>query len=207
MEVQRIKTEGPRIDPVRNVERLWLEVESAVGGGCSIEGHAVLGHVRDEKGTLVPQKTRIEVYADRLGAVLNRTRTNTHREIYQRAKESAEILTQDWIREHRKEYDGKRSQEEREKFVNLRCMHRPEHELIRMGYRTGLPPLESCKVIHPRNETTMDAFEWQKMPPEKRREWLVDAPITPQNAAQRANENLAHQIAQAIRDSRDDRKK
>jgi hypothetical protein len=209
VDVQKIKVEGTRIDPVRNVERLWLEVVCAVGNGCGIEGHIVRGHDVREDGSYGPVPTRIEVYADRLGAVLERVRTDAHRMIHERAAESAQILTDQWIREKgpafKRMLDTK-SPEERARIVGLQCNIRPEIEYARLGYRTGIPPLESCHVVSPKTGKTIDAREFQKLPHDKQREWLVDAPMTPTNAAQRANENLAHQIAQAIRESRSDKR-
>lgn len=196
-EVKRIKTEGRRVDVPRNIERLWLELE-AVGSGCSVEGHRVLGEVRNDDGTFSRQPSQIEIYADRLGAVLSRTRTDRDRQKYEQARESARILTDEWIEENKAAVNAKKNKEERERFIHLKCNIRPEHELARMGYRTGMPPLESCKIVHPQTYTTMDAREWQKLPADQRAEWFVEAPITPQNATQRANENLAMQIARAM---------
>ena len=29
------------------------------------------------------------------------------------------------------------------------CNLHPSHELIRLGYRTGMPPIAYCRVVHP----------------------------------------------------------
>lgn len=195
--LQRIKTEGPRINPLRNVERLWLEVE-AVGNGCSVETHKVLGEVRNDDGTTRRQVTRIEIYADRLNAVLTRTRTDKERRVWEQACESAQFLRDEWLRKNHAAIAAKKNAEERARFIHYEYSLTPAHELPRFGYPTGLPPIEVCKVIHPHTLEAMDAREWLKMPAEKRAEWHVSAPITPENAAQRSNENLAQQIGKAI---------
>lgn len=196
MEVKRIKTEGTRINPLRNVERLLIEVE-AVGNGCSVEGHKVLGEVRNDDGTFRRQPTRIEIYVDRLTAVLARTRTDKERRVYERACESHQELLRQWMEDpdNRKRIAACKSKEERERFIHYEYSLRPEHELKGLGYPHGLPPIESCKVIHPGDlDKTIDAREWQKLPAEQRAEWLVEAPITPQNASQRATESNARSI-------------
>lgn len=201
MDVQKIKVEGSRIDPVRNVERLWLEVVAAVGNGCGIEGHMIRGHERRDDGTFGPVPTRIEIYADRLDAVLERVRTDAHRMIHERAVESARILTEDWIRQKgpafKRMLDGK-PPEERARIVSLQCNIRPEIEYQRLGYRTGLPPLESCHIVHPKSGEKVEAHAYRSMPRDKQREYFVEAPMTPTNAAQRANEHLADAIERAL---------
>lgn len=200
MEVKRIKTEGPRMDATRNVERLWLEVE-AVGGGCSVEGHRVLGETRNDDGTLTRQPTLIEIYVDRLPAVIARTRTDKERRVWQQACESAQMLIDEWKRENAKVIASKRSQEERDRYVYLHCNVHASQQLAQFGYRTGLPPLDSCKVVHPENTSrTMDVREWQKLPADQRAEWLVDAPITAQNATQRAHEGLTGAFRDGMRE-------
>lgn len=197
MEVQRIKTEGPRINRLRNVERLWIEVE-AVGNGCSIETHKVLGVARNDDGTFRFQPTRIEIYADRLNAVLGRTRTEKERRAHEMACDLARNQIEEWIRENQKRVDKILVKEERERMIDLECNIRPEHHYKALGYPTGLPPITTCKVIHPHTYDTIDAFEFAKLSPEKKREWLVGAPVTPENAAVQANEHLAQTIAKAI---------
>ncbi len=201
MEVQTIKTEGKRIDPVRDVERLWLEVE-AVGNGCSIEGYAVPGEIRNDDGTTTRQRVRVEVYADRLGAVLARTREEKHREAWRRACESAEILTNEWINEHRKEYEAKKSQGKHHDFVRHGCNHRPSIELSRLGYRTGLPPLDVCNVVHPKTGATMDAREWAKLDANKRGEWMLPAYVTPGNAQARSGDGIRDALRELLAETR-----
>src|SRR5690349_1706612 len=99
MEVQRIQTEaavGRRIDPPRNVERLWLEVE-AVGNGCSLEGHNIKGMEPDGAGGFRFVQTRVEIYVDRLDAVLERVRTDAHRDVWKRAEEAATFQIENWL--------------------------------------------------------------------------------------------------------------
>lgn len=194
-EVQRIRTEGHLARP-RNRERVWLEVVAVPANGATIEGHFVRGPLARE-GKLVPQPVRIEVYEDRVAAVLARTRTEAHAEAYRKACEVNDHLRAEWIREHKAQVDAQ-APHEREQWIDLNCNLRPEQHLVMYGFRDGLPPLESCKVVHPHDERTIDAREWMKLDASKRREWLVDAPTTPENAAHRAGEHIADQIARAI---------
>lgn len=217
-DVLTIKTEGRRIDPVRNQERLWLEVGTTSSNGCSVEGHRIpAAEARDlepgearfpwEVKRWEPVPVVIEVYADRLGAVLERTRTKAHETLYERACEQAASLTEDWIREKRKEYEARQTDEERAKFVFANCNHRPEHELVRMNYRSGLPPLVFCRVVNPSDRgQVVDAFDFaelddaafEKKHKARKRDFVVDAPSTPMNAAQRANEHLADVLERAL---------
>jgi hypothetical protein len=199
VDVLKIATEGRRIDPVRNVERLWLEV-TAHGNGCSIEGHRVAGtEVTDTGPAFVP--TRIEIYEDHLDAVLERVRTEAHRAAYQAAEIDCVNETQNWIdakgREYRRRLESK-APHDRARMLHMECNLRPAHFLAAKGYRTGIPPLESCHVIHPRTGAKIDAREFQKLDVEKRREWIVDAPATPQNQSQRANEHLAETLERVL---------
>lgn len=223
MDVLRISTEGQRIDPVRNVERLWLEVGTTSVNGCSVEGHRVPGAVAraigDDEERFPWEKNRfeavpavIEVYRDRLGAVLQRTRTRAHDAQLERANEQALVLTNEWIREHRAAYEARLTPQDKAAFVYANCNHRPEHEFGRLGFRTGLPPLMFCRVVNPAApETKVDAFEFHELEEEafekrfrlRKRDFFVDAPTTPMNAAQRANEHLAHTIADALGRARD----
>jgi hypothetical protein len=194
----RIEPEpGKKIDRVRDVERLWLEVE-AVGGGSRVEGHRVLGVKRNDDGTFSGQPTRIEIYIDRLGAVLSRTRTDKERRVHEMAVMACDEQRKQWMEENKAAISAKRSKEERDRWIDINCMFRPELEYPRLGYRTGLPPLESCKVLHPQTGDSMDAFEWRKLPAEQRREWLVDAPKTADNANSRSADALAQAIAKAF---------
>lgn len=180
MDVQRIQTEGKRIDDVRNVERLWLAVSTKSENGCTIEGHLVRPSA---------DPVRIEVYADRLGRVLERTRTEAHQQAYAQA-----------VRMHETALVEERVQRKLPPGTDLGVTWNgcPEIHLAILGYRTGLPPLETCEVIRPDTGATMDARAFAALPADKQREWLVDAPVTPINAAQRANKHLADTIARAL---------
>lgn len=180
MNVQQIKTEGRRIDPVRNIERLWLALTTKAQNGASIEGHLV----RPGDEPVV-----IEVYADRLDAVLERTRTAAHREAHAQAVRMHETQAAEERRQRKLPPDAD---------MGVTWNGCPEIHYAILGYRSGLPPLESCEVVHPQTKARMDAREWQRLDAAKQREWLVDAPVTPMNAAQRANEHLADTIAKAI---------
>lgn len=180
MDVQRIKTEGTRIDPVRNVERLWLALTTRAQNGASIAGHLV------KPGD---KPTVIEVYADRLDAVLERVRTDAHREAYAQAVRMHETAAAE---------ERKRRKVPPDTDLGVTWNGCPEIHLGVLGYRTGLPPIETCEVVHPQTLETMDAREWQRLPEDKRRAWLVEAPSTPQNAAQRANEHLADTLARVF---------
>jgi hypothetical protein len=197
-EIQKIRTEGRRIDPPRNVERIYIEVE-AVGNGCTVEGRKALGVVRNDDGTFTRQPTRIEIYVDRLNAVLGRTRTDKERRAYQMAVEAHGEQMKQWMEEHKAHIAAKKTKEERERWIHITCNLRPEHNLAMLGYPRGLPPLESCKVIHPQSMDTMDAREWLKLPAERRAEWLVEPPLTPTNAGQRSAEQMANAMVQALR--------
>lgn len=180
MDVQRIKTEGKRIDEVRNVERLWLAVTTQSANGCVVEGHMV------RPGA---DPTRIEVYADRLPGVLARVRTEAHRAAWAQAIKMHEIAAAQERERHGLPADAD---------LGVLWNGCPEIHLQALGYRTGLPPLESCEVIRPDNGATMDAHAFSRLPEEQRHAWLVEAPMTPMNAAQRANEHLAATLAEAL---------
>jgi len=180
MEVQRIKTEGKRIDPVRNIERLWLALTTKSANGSTVEGHLI------KSGT---EPTMIEVYADRLPHVLERVRTDAHRRAYEMAVEMHKTAHAEECR-RRKVAAGT--------DLGTSWNGCPEIHLGLLGYRTGIPPIETCEVVHPRTKARVDAREFLTLPPEKQREWLVDAPVTPENAAQRANEHLAETIARVL---------
>lgn len=182
MEVQRIQTEGQRIDPVRNMHRLWLDVSTTSSNGCIIEGHLVHGPIKHKDGRIEPRTTRIEVYADRIGDVLKRVRTEEHNRVHETA-----------LRMH-------------DEARRLECMNRslppetdlgltwagaPEQHYALLGYRTGLPPLTFCRVVSPNSGESVDGFAFAALDEEKRKQWLVDAPITPHNASQRANEHFS----------------
>lgn len=172
MEVQRIKTEGTRIDPPRNVERLWLAVSTKSNSGAVVAGQHI-----------APGEPRvIEVYVDRLPAVLERTKTDAHRQAYEQAVRMHEVQAAE---------ERKRRKLPPDADLGITWNGCPEIHLGLLGYRDGLPPLESCEVVHPQSGERMDARAWQQLDEAKRRDWLVDAPQTPQNAAQRANEHLA----------------
>lgn len=202
MEVQTIKTEagiGEKIDRVRDVERLYLEVE-AVGNGCGIEGYKIPGETKNEDGTLSRQRVRIEIYADRLGFVLSRTREDKHRRAWEQAEESARILTDEWIREHKAEYNRKKELGKHHEYVRLGSPHHASIELTRLGYRTGIPPLDVCNVVHPKTGATMDAREFSKLDADKRREWTLPAYTTHGNAQARQGEAFVQGMRELLAD-------
>lgn len=180
MEVQRIKTEGRRIDDVRTVERLWLALTTKSENGCTIQGHLV------RPG---PEPVRIEIYADRLGAVLERVRTDAHRAAYAQAVKMHEAARDEECHAR----DLKPGSD-----LGMKWNGAPELHLGILGYRSGLPPLETCEVVHPRTGATMDARAWHVLPDEQQREWLVDAPVTPLNASQLAAESMAETLKNAF---------
>lgn len=186
MEIQRIQIEGARIDRVRNMHRMIVEVDAVPAGGVDVQGRRVIG------------TGRVEIYADRLDAVLAEVRTERHQVAYQAAKEAAERTTDEWKRENRKALSQFPTEEARAKYVALNCNVRPEQYLNLFGFRTGLPPLASCRVVHPVTEETVDAREWAKLPADKRSAWLIEPPATPETANAIAVNSIAAAIAAAL---------
>lgn len=220
-------TAGKKIDPVRNMERLWLEVGTTSANGCSIENHRVPGanlrKLRDDEPrdpwqthATEPVPVVIEVYADRLDAVLARTRTRMHEATYQTARDIALGRVKNWERENKARLDSITSPEERAKHVRIHCNFRPEHEYAALQLHGGMPPLAFCRVVNPKDRNKKaDAFDFLepvdddspgltdeaffKKYKARKADFMVEAPPTPFNAAQRANENLAQQLAAALK--------
>ena len=208
-----------KIDPPRNMERLWLEVGTTSVNGCTIENHHVPGaKLREPKDgdELLPWQTHvvepvpvvIEVYADRLTRVLERTRGKMHEAAYASAVDLAKGQVESWERENKAWLDSIDSAEARAKYVRIHCNHRPEHHLAFLGVRGGMPPLVFCKVVDPKNrKRKIDAFDFANLDDDEffkkhkatKASFMVEAPPTPYNAAQRANENLAQQLAEALK--------
>lgn len=185
MDLQRINLESR--DKPRNVGRLVIHVASSAVNGSMVQGYRI------------PREgAKVEIYVDRLPLVLERVRTQAHRDAYQRARETYQHLRAEWIKEHQRAYD-KKPEHERERWVDLKLNIRPEHELHRLKQK--MPALEYCLVEHPQTGDTMDAFEWQKLPAEQRAGWLVEPPVTTENAAARSNaavEQLAALVTRSL---------
>lgn len=186
MNVQKIPTEGDRIDRVRNAHRLYIEVDAVPVNGTIVQGHRVLG------------TGRVEIYADRLDAVLADVRTEEHARVHLMASEVAERARVVWREQNADRLRKIASAEERAAYEHLNCNEVPELYYHHFGARYGLPPLRSCHVVHPETDETMDARAWLAMPAEKRAEWLVEPPITPENANTVASKSIADAIAKAL---------
>lgn len=198
MEVLTIRTEGSRCDPPRNVRRLRLEVLTNSSNGATIEGRWVRGWTKTTEGMKPPEPWQIDVYEDRLPAVLERTRTEEHRRKHKLAEELSEHARQDWINEHRAEVEGK-PEAKRAEFVDRMGINlQPEHHYRLVGLPSGLPPLEYCKVVHPTTGEAMDGFEFAKLDRAKRDAWMMAAPRTVENATELAADKQANVIADAI---------
>lgn len=189
MDVQRIETEGTRIDRVRNQRRMVLELEAIPVNGCMIETHHVTG------------KARIEVYADRLPSVLERVRTADHDRIERDARAMADRLIGEDIRKLKLEAEWARCTDAEQKR-DLLIKHRINHawpQLVRLaGGGSGLPPLRSCKVVHVRTGLTMDARAWDRLPDDAKAGWLDAPPPTPENASSVAQQQLADAFTTAL---------
>lgn len=180
MEVQRIKTEGQRIDPLRNVERLWIAVTTSTVGGAVAGGHLV------KPG----DPATVEIYVDHLPGVLEQVRTDAHRAAWAQATKMHEVAAAEERKQRKLPPDAD---------MGVTWNGHPSIHLGILGYRKGLPEIETCDVVHPTKQgERMDARAWLALSADKQKEWMVDAPATPMNQAQRANEHLADTIARVF---------
>lgn len=229
-DIKRIQTESRdgRIDRVRNKHRLWLEVASHSQNGSTVGPHAVSGPEftqlsedaerlpwQTHSAKLVP--TRVEIYEDHLRDVLAKTRTPEDKAVLEAATDQAVSLTKDWIREHQREYDACGSEFDKAKMVYFRCQRRPEHELVRFGRRTGMPPLEYCWLIHPDDpERTIDARDYaelddatfRKKHKSDKASWRVAPPESPMSLVEaqiKGNQALADAILQVVKGHTNDK--
>lgn len=181
MEVLRIKTEGKGIR-LRNVPRIWIEVESA-SVNVMVEGHIVSG------------RKRIEIYEDRLEKVLEMLRTPEHVKAAQDAQRRADAELEAF-----KQANAKALAEapDPEAYIRKNTNISAEAILASMGYPRGLPPLLSCVVVNPKDPNRMiDAKAYLDATDEKRSEYRLPPPLTPENAQQLAMEKLAATLSTA----------
>lgn len=189
----------------RNVPRLVLATSTLSGNGVNVEGHRVDGPTidaptRDAHGkpltrlelrqarraaTPVQVETLIEVYVDRLTAVIARTRTDEHHRVHETA-----------VRMH----DEARQMECRARGLPLDTdldvswCGAPELHYPVLGYRTGLPPLTKLEVVHPRDGRRITPEAFLAMPVEEREDFMLRAPSSHENA----NDKLAETIARVL---------
>lgn len=194
--VSRIQLPGSglRADAPRNVARIFVQVSTLSANGCTIEGHLV------RPGAPV----RIEVYVDRLPHVLERVQTDEHRAVLAQATAAAERRNTLW-RESPQVAPmlARMSADERETYLRFNGPGsggpiQPAHVLNELGYRTGLPPLETCLVVHAQTGATMDARAWLALPRTEREEWVLDPPKTLDNEADRMTAVFAAAVANAL---------
>jgi len=196
-------TPGKDIDPPRDVQRLVLEVATDSMNGTGIEGHylpapAVVDCQR------VHKTVRIEVYADRLNAVLARVRGPKDHEALRLAKEMAPSVRQRWLDDEispsrqaklRNEPSTQGFADALEQHMHWKCpvnewtlLHEvfPEH-------RHRLPPLLFCRVVD-RDGVACDMGEFDRRP----QDFLHAAPPTTENRTRLAADHQAKVIAEAM---------
>lgn len=208
----RIPIEGERIDPVRDVKRIMVEVATDSTNGCNVGGGTTEasrgGHHRipppriDEDGVIHPSIARFEIYTDNLEAVRSRVRTEEHLRILEAARETAKEMRLRWLNEEVRPAEQRRLKSmaasdgrgTRLDEVMRRCPHNEWTVLSEAtSLRTGLPPLIYIKAVD-RDGIAHDLGEFEKDPSR----FLLDAPPTPVNATRLANEHLAATMADAI---------
>lgn len=121
----------------------------------------------------------LEVYEDRLPAIEKLVRTKEHDEAEALARRLSKTKQEQWIEERIEGFNGTATERAvfRERLAK-ECPHHWAQELVGLGkrFRAGLPVLMSMEVVR-----------------------RIGPPITPENAARNANQELADVIANAIR--------
>lgn len=183
MKTQRIDIEGR--GQIRNRHRLIVEAD------CEPEGCCVMRH-RVPMGT-----SRVEIYEDELSDVMERVRTPAQVEAAKMAEGVCDEHVKDWEKEHQ---TAKRSKTPAEwkRFVSINCNLAPQQFYSMFGMKTGLPPLRSLKVVSRDDTSTVSADAYLKMTPAKRSMYLIDAPHTPENAQDRAQDQF-EKLTEAIK--------
>jgi len=195
--------EGKRGMRPRNVARVIVEVDVATKGSMV------------EERSLPHGVSRVEVWADRLGAIAAKVRTPAHAAAYEAAAAIAA--------EHRKEWEAERTKERAqmiavggeqawENHVKARCNHVPEAYLHMVAgmfpgkdAKRGLPPLRSAHVLT-RDESrrvTIEAF--LELPEAQRAPFLIDPPATAESVQDRQATYL-EMIAKAVAGGQQNRK-
>lgn len=199
METLTIAAEGKNIDTPRDMTRLLLEVETESMNGCDIEGHYC------RRG-----KTRIEVYSDRLDAVMKRVRNAQHLEALRVAEGIAAEMQQRWLEETQGRNLPRLNEEQRAKLIAEACPHTRWTVLDQTmpGMKGGMPPLTSIAIVdrdgiaHPIEDCQIDP-----------KLFLRDPPATIENRARMVAQQQADAFAAGMEklieklDSRSERKR
>lgn len=195
MDIQRIPTEGARIPPLRNISRVVLEVTTDLPG-TQIEGHPIRVQLA-EGGARLLTTARVEVYVDRLPSVLAMLRLPEHDRVYAMAVEMNDRLVSQWIEGEKVAMRGMTA-EERKRYIDEHCNLVPNQQLGLLGYRAGLPPLRSVKLVNQHDElVTVDAADYAALSADEQSEYLIAPPQTSENAMERATRILAEVLARA----------
>lgn len=183
---------------LRAVPRVALELHVRPVNGASIAG------MRYRHGVSVA-----EVYVDQIGRdLLDRIATQAHRDAYAVAERQCANDTAEWRKEHAAKIKALRARGGGDAAVAeweaRECNLRPEHYLLSMGYRHGIPPIERASVVHPTARDAsgeplrLDVHDFVALDREAAAEWTLPAFVTPASAQERANEHLAATISRAI---------
>lgn len=218
-EVKRLRTEPVRVGArefrptIHNKRRIVLEVDVIPQNGSTIEERYVSG------------VDRLEVYEDRIHAVLRYLVPAQLNEIRAYCERTAEGHRREWLavpanrkalEQHlRREcppptgamspgeletYD-RRVEDVRREYLDLKCNIRPEQYVVLYDekYRTGLGKLRRVSVVALDGETTCTPEEFFELDEEtKARDWFMPAPATVENSAQRATEPLTHALKDVL---------
>ncbi len=206
---------------LRPENRFVLRVGTLSMSGCTVEGHRVPSAVAtiidaDTEPrwpwlthTFEPTPVYVEVFAGRLAAVAERTRTVAHEAMYERACEQALAFWREVEKEHRKRLEAM-PKAERARWLRMNCNFRPEQELGRLGFRGGLPPLVFAEVCNAHDvanpDERMPIHDFLAMSDEdflrarkvSKLAWSLEAPRGPQNAEELQAERIGPVIADAL---------
>ncbi len=208
--VKRIRTETVRAGSrefkpnVRNKRRIVLELDVIPQNGSTIEERYVQG------------VDRIEVYEDRIPAVLRYLVPAQLNEIRAFCERTAEGHRREWLavpsnrkalERHLARFDESEREHERDAYLNLKCNIRPEQYVVLYDerFRTGLGKLRTVKVVALDGETTCTPEEFFELEDEaKDREWFMAPPATVENSAERAAAPLTHAFKDVLMELRQD---
>lgn len=151
----------------------------------------------------IPQPTRFEVYADSLDDVLVRVRHDIDVGAYTQARARCLERIHEAIHADRKTLTiiKNKTPEKRREWIALHFNNRPEHELTELfgrRYRGGMPPLTVPVVVHPKTDERVTIRVWRELPIVDQRDWLIGAPKTPSNEAERNADLMGNTIARAM---------
>lgn len=192
MDVKRIEMEGRGRRP-RNQRRVVVEVEHKTRGTLAGR-HVLFCDVVD--GRPVDTTQRLEFYEDELSQVLEKVITPEHRKAHRDAVRFWQNRRSAWLREHERSLKNK-TPEERERFAEENFGLGPESFYSDVGFPKGIGTLSKAVVI-PYDETSdlapVDLELFLAMDYEERSPYCGHPPVTPDNAASHANNQLAEAL-------------